>query len=292
MKKIIPDISISEPLITLSSDITYAHVPYWYGTIMRPLQMNVLMPKNKSNRARKYPLLIFLCGGGVQVTHKDIWLPEMVYFAKRGFVVACPEYRTYNDAVFPAQVEDAKAAIRFLRAHADVFSIDPERIAIAGESAGGNIALCTGVYNNNMKYDVGDYLDQSSAVQVVINYYGGGGERTGRWHAAQAKIDAGKSLGPNTIEQSLGGRPDQIPDVYREASVLYHVRPGLPKFMFLHGAEDELSPIALVDPLYEKLEETGNTVEYYVFPGCKHGDDRLYQPEVKDMVINFLNRWM
>ena len=82
------------------------------------------------------------------------------------------------------------------------------------------------------------------------------------------------------------------PEVYEKASVLYHVKPGLPKFMFLHGTEDKLSPIELVDPLYEKLQETGNYVEYYVFPGVEHGDDRLYQPETKDMVIDFLNRNM
>lgn len=292
MKKIMPEIRQEELTITMASEITYAHVPYWYGTILRPLKMNILMPKQREERKTRRPLFVFFCGGGVQVVDKDVWLPEMVYFAKRGFIIACPEYRTYNDAVFPAQMIDAKSAIRFLKAHADEFGIDKNRVAIGGESAGGNISLCAGVYNDDPEYDVGDCLEESSAVQCVINYYGGGGERRERWYATQKQIDDGKRVGVNTIEQSLGGRPDQIPEVYEKASVLYHVKPGLPKFMFLHGTEDKLSPIELVDPLYEKLQETGNYVEYYVFPGVEHGDDRLYQPETKDMVIDFLNRNM
>ena len=292
MKKIMPEIRQEELTITMASEITYAHVPYWYGTILRPLKMNILMPKQREERKNRRPLFVFFCGGGVQVVDKDVWLPEMVYFAKRGFIIACPEYRTYNDAVFPAQMIDAKSAIRFLKAHADEFGIDKNRVAIGGESAGGNISLCAGVYNDDPEYDVGDCLEESSAVQCVINYYGGGDERRERWYATQKQIDDGKRVGVNTIEQSLGGRPDQIPEVYEKASVLYHVKPGLPKFMFLHGTEDKLSPIELVDPLYEKLQETGNYVEYYVFPGVEHGDDRLYQPETKDMVIDFLNRNM
>ena len=292
MKKIMPEIRQEELTITMASEITYAHVPYWYGTILRPLKMNILMPKQREERKTRRPLFVFFCGGGVQVVDKDVWLPEMVYFAKRGFIIACPEYRTYNDAVFPAQMIDAKSAIRFLKAHADEFGIDKNRVAIGGESAGGNISLCAGVYNDDPEYDVGDCLEESSAVRCVINYYGGGGERRERWYATQKQIDDGKRVGVNTIEQSLGGRPDQIPEVYEKASVLYHVKPGLPKFMFLHGTEDKLSPIELVDPLYEKLQETGNYVEYYVFPGVEHGDDRLYQPETKDMVIDFLNRNM
>ena len=287
MLKHLPQIAMEEPLITLSSRVTYAHVPHWYGNTLYPMQMDLLLPKRRSTLEKPAPVLVFLCGGAVQVEDRDVWLPEMVWFAKHGFAVACPDYRTYNDGVFPAQVEDARACVRFLRAHADSLCIDPGRIAIAGESAGANIAMTCGAYNTDRKYDVGDWQEVSGEVQAVVSYYGGGGDRYDRWVPEREKIAAGEA-GWSHIEAAMGGSPDFVPENYDAASFIRHLRPETPPMLLLHGSADTTSPVELVYPLYAKMTELGIDADLWIGDGYKHGDDRFYQPECKRMVLEWL----
>ena len=122
------------------------------------------MPKHR-NENEKLPLLIWLCGGAFQVMDPDVWIPQWTEFARKGSVVASVEYRTANEAPFPAALEDVKAAIRFLRANASCFGVDPEKVFVGGESAGGCLACLAGVYGKERRYDVGEYLEYSSQIQ-------------------------------------------------------------------------------------------------------------------------------
>lgn len=90
------------------------------------------------------PVLLWLCGGAWLDMNKDVWMPEMVAFAKAGYTVVTAEYRLTHEAKFPAQIEDVKAALRYLRAHAAQFNIDPLKFAVMGESAGGYLTALAG----------------------------------------------------------------------------------------------------------------------------------------------------
>ena len=157
---------------SLVNNITYAEVPFWYGATYKNLKCSICMPKVRGGE--RYPLLVWLCGGAFKVMDVDVWWPQWTEFARRGCIVASVEYRTSNEEVFPAALCDVKAAIRYLKAHAEWYGIDPEQVYVAGESAGGALASLVGVTSGPAGgiYDVGQWLEMSSSVQGVIDYYG------------------------------------------------------------------------------------------------------------------------
>ena len=118
----------------------------------------------------KLPLVIWIFGGAFLVGSKDDTVP--LELLPQGYAVASIGYRLSSDAKFPAQVEDCKAAIRWLRANAARFALDPERFAVFGESAGGYLAAMLGTTGEVKEFDVGEHLEHSSRVQAVVDFYG------------------------------------------------------------------------------------------------------------------------
>lgn len=269
---------VTQEVWKLLTDVTYAQVPYWFDQSWRPLKLDLLLPKHQENH-KPLPLFVWLCGGGFTVMDKDIWVPELIDIARSGFVVASVQYRTSNEAPFPAAIEDVKAAIRFLRAHAEQFCIDPEKVAIGGESAGGHLACMAGVTGQDPMYDKGDYLPYSSAVQAVVDVYG--------------LVDVTTCLRgpePDFTTMMLGAQPQDVPEKTREASPLLRVHPGCPPFFILHGDKDDMVDPDQSERLAKALEENGVPFEYLVLQGAGHGDDAFYQPACKERVIQFLHR--
>jgi len=269
----------AQPLLAYASDITYKQ--YDCCGVWRPLKLSLLLPRDRSTPR---PLLIWVCGGGFEAMDKDLWMPEMYDFARSGYVVASIEYRTHNLKTFPGLIEDAKAAVRFLRANAAMYGIDPDRIAMMGESAGGYIASMVAVTGNTREFDVGDNLDRSSAIQAAINIYGRTQQVRG-WHE---KIEQGRPR--NTTELLLNGKPDDIPEIYAKATPSTYLHKDVPPFLILHGTEDFVVPIAQNDIFYEHLIEHGISADYYAVEGGAHGSAHFYQPEIKKIVLDFLNK--
>ena len=254
--------------------MTYARVPAWYGASVKNLRMSVLMPKHR-NENEKLPLLIWLCGGAFQVMDPDVWIPQWTEFARKGSVVASVEYRTANEAPFPAALEDVKAAIRFLRANASCFGVDPEKVFVGGESAGGCLACLAGVYGKERRYDVGEYLEYSSQIQGVLDFYG-------------LTDFTYKSDGPDDLDQVvrqfLGGR-----SLEEEASACLHVDADTPPFLIFHGDRDELSNICQSETMYRNLVKQGISADFYILEGCGHGADEFYQEEILEIVADFIH---
>lgn len=133
----------------------------------RTLQMTLLVPCTDKPK----PAIIYYPGGGFLSAAHDRYVEMRMALAEAGFVVASVEYRTVPD-MFPALLVDGKSAVRYLRAHARQFGIDPQRIGVIGDSAGGYLAQMVGVTGDDKEYDQGDYLDQSSEVQAAATIYG------------------------------------------------------------------------------------------------------------------------
>ena len=254
--------------------VAYTRVPSWYDSSVKNLRMSILMPKHREDR-KNLPALVWLCGGAFQVMDPDVWIPQWTEFARRGCIVAGVEYRTANEAEFPAALEDVKSAIRFLRGNASDFGLDPDRIFIAGESAGGCLACLAGVYGKNRKYDVGDYLEYSSRIQGVIDFYG-------------VTDFTYKSDGPDDLDQVvrqfLGGR-----SLEEEASACLHVDADTPPFLIFHGDRDELSDICQSEKMYQNLVKQGISADFYILEGCGHGADEFYQEEILEIVADFIH---
>ena len=279
MKKTLT-VPVTREALTLISGMTYARVPSWYGFTKEDLKMDLVMPKHAEGHA-PMPAVLWLCGGAFCVVDRSVWMPQMIDLARRGYVVGSVNYRTSNAVPFPAPLQDVKAAIRFLRANAAEFCIDPNRIAVMGESAGGTMASLAGVTAGLSEYEVGEHLDTSSAVQAVVDFYGLTDMSTMPDHSEDANV------ADWTMEAFLGG---VTPEKLDRTSAVNYVGKDTPPFMILHGSADITVAMANSENLYAKLIECGIPAEFYVLEGAAHGDDMFYQPPVIDLIDAFLKK--
>lgn len=262
----------------LIDDITYTHVPFWYGETQRPLRLSILLPKHKEGH-RKLPLIVWLCGGAFRVMDRNVWIPQLTALAMSGYVIASAEYRTSHECPFPGPLTDIKAAIRYLRSHSDQYCIDPERVAVMGESAGGALSALVGVTGEIAEYEVGDFLEYSSSVQKVVDFYG----LTDMLHDPIDKSGENARIIEDFVDWDFE-RTGKL------ASAVNYVEAGkvLPEFLIFHGTADTLVPIEQSEGFYEKLIQTGHAADFYRIEDAPHGSDLFYQKEVMEIVKAFL----
>lgn len=202
-----------------------------------------------------------------------------------GYAVASVNYRLSQDAPFPAQIEDCKAAVRWLRAHAAENAIDPQRFAAWGSSAGGHLVALLGTTGKTKTFDVGNFLAVSSSVQVVVNFFGPSDLLSmGKMGRATGGMDHDSAVSPES--QLLGGPVQERADLARQASPTTHVQAGAPPFLIVHGDADPVVALGQSKLLDEKLRAAGNSSVLYVVKGGGHG--LRFGPDVTKTVNDFL----
>ena len=276
-------ISKKREVLSLVTGITYASVPAWYGGTYRDLKMDLIIPKHRENHS-PCPAVLWICGGAFLVMDRSIWMPEMMAYAERGYAVACLDYRTCNEAPFPAQLQDVKAAIRYLKARAGQFCIDPDRIIVMGESAGGALAALAGVTAGRKEFDVGEHLEVDSSVCGVVSYYGASAA------GMNEPLCQPHPNVPDWIMQALLGSGYTQMDYQRFSAYSYLDGDHIPPFLLLHGEKDSLVPKEHSERFYAALTERQIPADLIVVEGAEHGDDLLYQDAVKEKVLAFMNR--
>lgn len=225
-----------------------------------PQKLDVYVPKDID---APRPCIIFVHGGGWSAGKKEHYLAYTIHFAKLGYVTASIDYRLIPDYTWPAQYQDVTCGIRYLADHAGEYHIDPARLALVGDSAGGHLVLMA-AYGEGIPLECPDAPDAKPApVACVVNLYGVTDCTT------PLAIQAHQVIG-------LIGKPySEAPEMYAQASPLKFVRPGLPPTLTLHGTIDELVPLSQAERLHEALD--GAEVDNYFVPvaGWPHSMDTV-----------------
>jgi acetyl esterase/lipase len=229
-----------------------------------------------------FPLIIWIHGGAFFMGSKEEHVP--VDYLNRGYAIASLNYRLSQHALFPAQIEDCKSAVRWLRANAKTYSLAPDRFCAWGGSAGGHLASMLGTTGSTTEFDVGENLEFPSKVQAVVDYYG---PTDFLQMDAHRLPDGLKHDGPKSPESRLIGGPiQQNKDKVAAANPITYVTKDCPPFLIVHGDQDPMVPHHQSVLLKEALEQTGVPVLFYTVPGGGHGE--FTDPKVPEITIPFL----
>lgn len=250
-------------------------------------QLDLYLPKAKveapNEQDSKRPLVIWIHGGAWRAGNKN-GCPA-VPLVDRGFVVASINYRLSSHAIFPAQIHDCKAAIRWLRANADAYGIDAKRVGVWGSSAGGHLVALLGTSGDvkDLEGELGN-LDQSSRVQAVCDWFG----PTDLLLMNQQSGNTGTMDhdAPNSPESELlGGTLQQVPDKAKRAAPLTYVTSDDPPFLIVHGDKDPLVPWEQSQMLTDSLKGAKCMVTFITVPGAGHG--RFKDPKIMEQCLKF-----
>jgi len=272
-------------LAEISPDIVYSNAGG------KNLTLRVIYPwRNEANAGRRYPLILFVQGSGWTFPNINYEIPQLSWYARHGYVVATVTHRNcYDGFPFPAFLQDVKCALRYMRAHADDWSIDPERVTVFGTSSGGNTALLVGLTGDDPRYKTDEYADQSDAVSAVVECFG---------PTDMFDLNDYHTGGTGTMDlvNKLLGDPEteEAQTLAREMSPLYLVKDGMscPPVMILHGDADRVVPYESQGVrMAERLDEAGADVTLIRVEGADHEGD-FWSDELHDIILEFIDRHM
>ncbi len=261
-------IEVTQPNWTACTGVTFSQVDGWFGHVRKDLKLDIIYPEDPGNL---YPCIIWICGGAWLTMDKSAHLPYLAQLARSGFVVASVEYRTSNEAVFPAQLIDVKSAVRYLRAHAGRYRIDPERFGVMGESAGGHLTAMAALADDPA-FDVGEYLEYSSKVQAACPWYPPADVTSFPYDSPVIAAASPESL-------MLGKNVMLNKEEAMKACPVSYVTKDAPPFMILHGTDDHTVPFSQGEILHDRLEEAGCDVRLTAIEGADHADRQFFQEE-------------
>jgi acetyl esterase/lipase len=252
-----------------------------YAATDNPRQrLDLYLPKGAATDA-KLPLVVFIHGGGWQGGDKRAGLMLLPLVQSQQYALASVGYRLTGEAIWPAQIHDCKAAIRWLRANAVTYGIDPTRIGVAGSSAGGHLVCLLGTTGgvDALEGTIGEHDDVDSRVLCVVNQFG---------PTDFLDIDGANEAAKGMVAKLLGGRPADVPDVARAASPLAHVTKDDAPTICIHGTADQLVPYSQSTKLNRAYEEAGVECLMLTIPDGGHGGFR--NPEVNVRTLQFLDK--
>jgi acetyl esterase/lipase len=232
------------------------------------------------------PLLVYIHGGGW--VGGDKAQAEGLQLLRHGYCVASLNYRYSHQAIFPAQIEDCKTAIRWLRAHAAEYGYEPQRIAAWGASAGGHLTALLATTGNTREFDVGENLDQSSAIRCGIDFFGPT-DLVG--YQPPTDAPAIQRTGKDSFLVKLFGGPvDEKLELARKASPVTWVSKESAPLFIMQGTVDPLVGLEQSQRLADKYKAAGVEVTLDVVEGGGHGGPQFWADERPKHILEFLER--
>ena len=266
-------------------DVNYA------GDDLEAHRMDIYLPKTGEG---KYKVVIAIYGSAwfannmKGMTYMSLGKP----LTDAGFAVVSINHRSSADAKFPAQINDVKAAIRFVRANADKYRLDTSFIGITGFSSGGHLASLAGVSNGmknrtvgattvDVEGEVGGNLEFSSDVDAVVDWFGP--VDMSRMHDCSTVND-----GRSPEAALIGGAPADLPDMVSLISPIFYVGEGGPRFLVIHGDADNVVPHCVSEFFAGELRKAGRLEEFISVPGGGHGPVTFNADTFKKMTDFFI----
>tara|TARA_Y100001001_G_scaffold142760_1_gene147656 strand:- start:2155 stop:3069 length:915 start_codon:yes stop_codon:yes gene_type:complete len=223
----------------------------------RDNKVDLYLPRGTDSPA---PVLVYIHGGGWVGGSKESSVLRLVPWMEMGWAVVNVQYRLGEVSLAPAAVEDCLCALRWIIRNASNYNIDPERIVVTGNSAGGHLALTTGMVPASAGLDRQCPGSETLSVAAIINWYG--------------ITDVGDLLdGPNTKSYAvewMGSMPNRF-EIAERVSPLTYVRSGLPPILTIHGDADPTVPYQHGVQLHEELSKVGVSNQLHTVPGGRHG---------------------
>ena len=268
--------------VKLEADIPYA------GTDNPRQRLNLLLPRTPKDD-KPLPVIVYIHGGAWLGGDRSFGHGRLSgYVAGGEYAAVSVGYRLTNAATWPAQIHDCKAAIRWIRANAKKYHLDPDKIGVVGESAGGHLVAMLGTSGGakNLEGDLGAHKDVSSRVQCVVDLFGPAD--------IFAMQDGGSHMdhdGPNSPEgKLLGGRVKDKKEAASAASPLTYVAADNPPFLIIHGNKDPLVPYNQSERLSAVLKKAKVDCYFVTVAGAGHGGFR--NPEVQKREQQFFNKYL
>ena len=241
--------------VEVRRDLVYAR----YGS--RAMHLDLYLPKQRTGLS---PAVVYIHGGGWSGGNRRAFSRQAAHKATLGFAGACIEYRLSGEAKFPAALYDSKAAVRWVRANAKAYGIDPERIGAAGGSAGGHLVAMLGTTHAIKEFEGdGGSPGVSSRVRAVAAF-----------NPAVDLVSFGKRAGgnaTNAVFQFLGATYADKPKLWAQATPLTHVSKQSAVFLFLHGNSDSTVPYQQSLDMLNELKSAGVKAEIFTAEGAAHG---------------------
>ena len=230
----------------------------------RKLPLDLYHPKDSKTPV---PLVIWIHGGGWKGGSKNGNNPAMALLL-RGYAVASVEYRLSGEAIFPAAVEDCKAAISFLRANSDQYHLDPNRFGVWGSSAGGHLAAMMGTTGDSDEFESHRVaVKTSSEVQAVCDWFGPTDFL--RMNDVKGTIDHDSPKSPESL--FMGAAIQDNPRLVQKANPISYVTPSDPPFLIMHGEVDDMVPYAQSELLHAALKKSGVPSKLVMIKSGNHG---------------------
>jgi acetyl esterase/lipase len=237
-----------------------------------PLSMDIYRPP----QVGKYPALVVIYGGAWRSGNPANNANFNRYMAARGYTVFAIDYRHTPWHRFPAQLEDVRTALEFIRQHGAEYEADLERMVLLGRSAGAHLAMLAA------------YQPDALPVRAVVSYYGPVNLTEGYAHPPfPDPIDTRAVL-----EAFLGGSPDKLPDLYRVASPISYVKRPLPPTLLVHGSRDSVVQFKYAQQMYKRLRAIGNTAVLLEIPWAEHAFDAIFQGPSNQLALYYTERFL
>ncbi|HSK87952.1 MAG TPA: alpha/beta hydrolase [Anaerolineales bacterium] len=243
-----------------------------------PQKMDVYFPE----AGGPWPVLAYAHGGAWMRGDKSEAAALARGLTAEGYLVVSINYRLYPAAKFPDMIEDVKCAIRFLRANAGEYNLDPKRIGAIGASAGAHLVSLLGTADESAGFDVGEYLDQSSRVQAVIAM---APPTDLTRHFPNADMELLRHVGKGQVD-------------FAGASPITYVTADDPPFLLIHGDRDEVVPFEQSQLMYDRLVQTNVPAQFVIVRNGRHamtapdGSATPTLAEINQTILDFLAKYL